>query len=172
MRVRSALVMAGPQRAAASLRVPPCRQGSRSCGCQSRARAVRTASLLYMRVPKGTPGRPRQLPRNADFRSIRFNPPALLRAAAMRGPAWKNTHVFCALSRCLSSSFRPNASTRVAVKAKSMSAGGRHSKVPLNLHHNTRHQNLVMTTLTRAMTLLGRTHSRPVAHIFIGAKLD
>ena len=71
--------------------------------------------------------------RNAESRRIRFRPPALLRAAAMRGPAWKNTHVFCALSRCLSSSVRPKACTRVAVNAKSMSAGGRHSKLPLNL---------------------------------------
>ena len=78
---------------------------------------------------------PHQLSRNADSRNIRFKPPAPLRAAAIRGPAWINTHVFCKLSRRFWSSVRLNATTRVVVNAKSKSVGGRHSKLPLNLRH-------------------------------------
>ena len=105
--------------------------------------SVRNAVLLHHGVHRHAPVAASRLltraiadqlmSRKADSRDMRFSPPVLLRAAAIFGPACMYTHVFCGLSRCLSSTVRPNADTRVVVNAKSMSVGGRQSNLPLNL---------------------------------------
>jgi hypothetical protein len=70
---------------------------------------------------------------NADSRRIKLRPPALLRAAAMFGPALKNVHVFGDASRGLLTSTLPAKDTKVWVNVKSMSLGPRQLKLPLKL---------------------------------------